>query len=51
MTALDKWVRRDKHYLTYRHEFFNQDGVQKGRWDCTLILPPTRQDILAFAKA
>ena len=50
-TAWDKWIRRDKHYLTYKHDFFNQDGVQKGSWRCTLILPPTREDLLAFARA
>lgn len=49
ITALDKWVRRDKHYVTYRHELTNQDGVRKGLWDVTLILPPTRAEILAFA--
>lgn len=49
ITALDKWVRRDKHYLTYRHELTSADGVRKGVWDVTLILPPDRAGIASFA--
>lgn len=51
ITAWDKWQRRDKFYVTYRHEMVNQDGVRKATWYVTLILPPTRDEIVRFATA
>jgi acyl dehydratase len=49
MTAWDKWVRRGKYYLTYKCDFYNEDGVLKASWWATLILPPTREEVLRFA--
>lgn len=49
VTAWDKCQRRDKFYVTYRHELFNQHRVVKATWYVTLILPPTREEIVRFA--
>lgn len=51
LTASDKWIRRDKHYLQYKIDYFNQDGAHKGIWWLQLILPPSREDLLRFATA
>jgi acyl dehydratase len=50
VTALDRWIRRGKHYITDKLEFHNERGVPKATWWMTLIIPPTRKDILAFAQ-
>ena len=51
VTAFDKWQRRDKFYVTYQHDMTNQDGVLKATWCVTLIVPPSRDEIVRFATA
>lgn len=51
LTAHDKWVRRDKHYLQYKVDYFNEEDVHKAIWWLQLILPPTRDEIVAFANS
>jgi acyl dehydratase len=49
VTAVDRWIRRGKNYVTDKLEFHNERGVHKATWWLTLIIPPTRNDILKFA--
>lgn len=51
MLAYDKWIRRDKHYLTYQVEYVTEEGQPKATWWTTLILPPTREDVMWYANA
>jgi acyl dehydratase len=51
ITTKQKFIQRNKHYLTMFMEFHNQDGVLKGTWDCSLILPATRAEIGRFVNA
>ncbi len=50
VTPVDKWIRRGKHYITNRLDFHNEDGALKTTWWLTLIIPPTRDRMLEFAK-
>jgi hypothetical protein len=50
VTAMDRWIRRGKHYITDKLEFHDERRVHKADWWLTLIIPPTRQDILKFAR-
>ncbi len=51
VTTRQKFIQRDKHYLTMFMEFHNQDGVLKGTWDCSLILPASKARIAQFVNA
>jgi len=48
--TVDRWIRRDKHYITSLSEF-SVDGRLVARWWGTLIIPPTREAVRAFAEA
>lgn len=48
--AHDRWIRRGKHYITDKLDFHNEKGVLKATWWLTLIIPPTREGILQFAR-
>lgn len=50
-TAVDRFVRRGKHYITNLNEFRNGSNVLKARWWATLILPPTREEIRRYVTA
>lgn len=50
VTPEDKWIRRDKHYITDRLDFHNEAGTLKATWWLTLIIPPTREKMLEFAR-
>ena len=51
VTTRRKFIQRGKHYLTMFMEFHNQDGVLKGTWDCSLILPASKADVARFVNA
>ncbi|HJL90090.1 MAG TPA: hypothetical protein QF905_07110, partial [Acidimicrobiales bacterium] len=51
VTTRQKFIQRGKHYLTMFMEFHNQDGVLKGTWDCSLILPASKARIAQFVNA
>lgn len=48
--TVDRWLRRGKHYITNLSEF-TVDGRLVARWWGTLIIPPTREAVRAFAEA
>lgn len=50
VTPTDKWVRREKHYITDRLDFHNEQGTLKATWFLTLIIPPKRELMLEFAR-
>jgi len=50
VSPFDKWIRRGKHYITDKLDFYNQYGVHKATWWLTLILPPNRSAMLHFAR-
>jgi acyl dehydratase len=47
--SYDKWIKRNKHFVTYQLDYYNQKGTLKGTWWITLILPPTREELLKHA--
>lgn len=51
VTHDDKWIRRDKHYITDRLDFHNEKGVLKATWWLSLIIPPNREAVAKFVKA
>ena len=48
--SVDRWIRRGMHYLTNLNEVYAGPTL-KARSRATLILPPTREDVRAFATA
>lgn len=50
VTPVDRWIRREKHYITDRLDFHNESGIHKATWWLTLIIPPNREEILRFAR-
>ena len=48
--SVDRWIRRGMHYLTNLNEVYSGPTL-KARSRATLILPPTREDVRAFASA
>ncbi len=48
--AYDKWVSRNRYYVTYQLDCYNQKGTLKCNWWCTLIVPPNRQALLSYRK-
>jgi acyl dehydratase len=50
-TPVDKKVKNGLHHLTSKLDFYNQDDDLKAQWWGTLILPPTREDLLRFQRA
>ena len=50
ITTVDRWIRRGKHYITNLNEFRVGDRLV-ARWWGTLIIPPTREAVRAFAEA
>ncbi len=50
-TAVDRFVRRGKHYVTNLFEFRGSDDALKISWQGTLILPPTREEVRRFVTA
>ena len=51
LESCDRWIKRGRHYLTYKSSYYNQDGRLKAIWYCTLILPPTREELIKYAKS
>jgi len=49
ITAVDKCVRRGKHYVTDRYDYHNQQGTLKAIWHATLIVPVNRAELARFA--
>lgn len=50
LTTVDRWVRRGNHYITNLHELHATDRIV-ARWWVTLILPPNREAVGAYAEA
>ena len=50
MKPNDRYIKRNKYYLNYRIDFYNQDNVKKAMWIVSLILPKTKADIIKFAE-
>jgi acyl dehydratase len=50
MKPYDRWIKRQKYYLTYQIDFINQNDKLRMRHWCTLILPKTRADLVRFMK-
>lgn len=46
----DRWIKRQKYYLTYQMDFIDQNGTKKLTHWVTLILPKTREDLARFMK-
>ena len=46
----DRWIKRNKYYLTYQMDFIDQNEVVKMTHWVTLILPKTRADLTRFMK-
>ena len=42
----DKWIKRNKRYLTYLSEYINQDDKLVAKWWITLILPQSEGEDL-----
>ena len=51
ITTNDKFMQRCKPYLQIKLDFINEKKELKARWMCSLILPPTRDDVARFAAA
>lgn len=51
MKAHDRWIKRGRHYLTYKLDYYNQEGKLKATWWGTLIIPPNRKEMLRYARA
>jgi len=49
MKPYDRYIKREKYYLKYKIDYYNQDDVKKAVWILTLILPKTKADIRKFA--
>jgi acyl dehydratase len=49
-TTVDRWLRRDMHYLTNLNEVYAGETLKARSW-ATLILPPTLEDVRGFAEA
>lgn len=47
--SYDKWIKRNKHYVTYQLDYYNQKGARKATWWLTLIIPRTRKELLEYA--
>lgn len=50
MLPHDRWVKRQKYYLNYKIDFYNQDEVKKATWVAALILPKSKNDIRKFVE-
>jgi acyl dehydratase len=50
MKPNDRYIKRNKYYLNYKIDFYNQDNVKKASWIVALILPKTKEDLKKFAK-
>jgi hypothetical protein len=50
LKPFDRWIKRQKYYLTYQLDFIDQNNKLKMRHWVTLILPKTRADLLKFMK-
>ncbi|MCP4372764.1 MAG: MaoC family dehydratase [Deltaproteobacteria bacterium] len=50
MKPYDRYIKRQKYYLKYKVDYYNQDDVKKAVWILTLILPKTKEDILKFVE-
>ncbi len=50
MKPNDRYIKRNKYYLNYKIDFYNQDNVKKVSWIVALILPKTKADLKKFAK-
>jgi acyl dehydratase len=50
MRPYDRFIKRDKYYLEYKIDFYNQDDVKKATWILALILPKTKADIKKFVE-
>jgi acyl dehydratase len=50
MRPYDRYIKRNKYYLKYKMDYYNQDNVKKAMWILTLILPKTKDDIRKFVK-
>ena len=50
MKPYDRYIKRQKYYLKYKVDYYNQNDVKKATWIITLILPKTREDILKFVE-
>jgi acyl dehydratase len=50
MRPHDRFIKRDKYYLQYKVDFYNQDNVKKAMWILSLILPRTKEDIKKFVE-
>ena len=50
ITTTDRWIRRGKHYITNYNEIYAGERLA-ARWWGTLIIPPTRDAVRAFAEA
>jgi len=48
MKPYDRYIKRKKHYLKYKMDYYNQDNVKKATWILTLILPKSKEDIKKF---
>lgn len=48
--AYDRWVKRGRHYVTYKLSYYDQRGTLKAIWWGTLIIPPNRQEMLKYAR-
>ncbi|MFX0200464.1 MAG: MaoC family dehydratase [Candidatus Hodarchaeota archaeon] len=48
MRPHDRYIKRQKYYLKYKVDYYNQDNVKKAMWILTLILPRTKEDIRKF---
>ena len=50
MRPYDRFIKREKYYLQYKVDFYNQDNVKKAMWIISLILPRTKGDIKKFVE-
>ena len=50
MRPYDRYIKRQKYYLKYKVDYYNQDNVKKAMWILTLILPKTKEDIRKFVE-
>jgi len=50
MKPSDRYIKRDKYYLNYKIDFYNQDNVKKATWILALILPKTKADLKKFVE-
>ena len=50
MRPYDRYIKRQKYYLKYKVDYYNQDNVKKATWILTLVLPKTKVDIKRFVE-